>query len=78
MSHAIIGCDTVTSIFKIGKRSALRILKSSECPNLDLFKESDARYDISNAVEVFVFRLYGGDHNMYHWTAFVIFCTRKR
>ena len=73
MPHAITGCDTVSAIFKVGNRAALQDLKFSECPNLDLFKEIDARDDISYAVEVFVFKLYDADKNMYHWTAFVIF-----
>ena len=62
--HAFTGCDTVSSIFGLGKKSALALLEediTSEWDCLDVFKSDDASHeDIASVGEKFLLKLYGG------------------
>ena len=59
IAHAITGCDTVSAMYKIGKKTALNVLQEKDCGFLDIFKANYASHDqIWRAGEMFVLMLY--------------------
>ena len=59
VSHAITGCDTISSMNNVGKKAPIRVLQETECDFLDIFKSTNATHDeISRAGEKFVLKLY--------------------
>ena len=59
IAHAITGCDTVSALFSVGKRSALEVLEKNDCSFLDIFQAADASHEqIAMAGERFVLKLY--------------------
>ena len=61
-AHAITGCDTVSALFKVGKKKALKVLEQYDWQALDSFKNVDATHDeIASAGESFLLKLYKGD-----------------
>ena len=73
MAHAITGCDTVSALYKIGKKTAINVLEQEDWGLLDLFKRDDATHiQILRAAERFVLKLYNAndgsmslDHNRF-------------
>ena len=58
-AHAISGCDTVSALFKVGKKKALKVLQQEDWQVLHVFKKPDAIHDeIAMAGEIFVLKLY--------------------
>ena len=61
--HALSGCDTVSYPFGKGKKSAFKILKNYELPNMDKMGEVDATNDeIFAASKHFFLKLYGQEN----------------
>ena len=58
-AHAITGCDSVSALYNIGKKKAIKILAAEDWKILDVFTKPDATYDeISHAGEAFLLKLY--------------------
>ena len=73
VAHTITGCDTVSALYKIGKKTAINVLEQEDWGLLDLFKRDDATHiQILRAAERFVLKLYNAndgsmslDHNRF-------------
>ena len=64
--HALLGCDTTSRIFGIGKPSALSVLKKSPifCRAAERFRDATSRKtDITAAGEIALVALYGGSED---------------
>ena len=61
--HAMTGCDTTSSLYKMGKHHAFRLLKSSKQMKkiVSIFMDKNAcKEDLERAGEAFLVKLYGG------------------
>ena len=59
VAHAITRCDSVSALYNIGKKKALKVLGEEGWQILDIFKRPDATYDdIARAGEMFLLKMY--------------------
>lgn len=60
LAHAITGCDTVSALFSIGKKKALKVVEDQEeCVVFDAFHKSDSSPDeVARVGEIFLLKLY--------------------
>lgn len=59
VAHAITGCDSVSALYNIGKKKALKVLVGEDWQILDIFKRPDATHDdIARAGEMFLLKMY--------------------
>ena len=62
-THAISGSDTVSAIYNVGKKKALKVLEQEVWEALSVFKKVDATHEeIAAAAEMFVLKLYNANH----------------
>ena len=55
---AISGCDTVSALFKVGKKKSLKVLQQGDWQVITVFKKVDATHGkITRAGEMFVMKL---------------------
>ena len=59
VAQAITGSDSVSALYNIGKKKALKVFGGEDWQILDIFKRPDATYDdIARADEMFLLKLY--------------------
>ena len=58
--HALTGCDTVSALYRQGKRKAFNLFNKNECEMLDIFtNETSTHKQVQKAGENFILNLYG-------------------